>query len=408
MAGGVLLVGCATAPKPIETVRAAATKTALASTARMSASIKSVSGPLAKGVTYDGEFDFAAHRGRFSFDASALGLPTSAGNLDAVFDYESGAVVYVKYPQIAQVIAGKSWIKVDVGAATAKATGVDMSSLFVSQGSDPTSGLRLLTGASQVTKVGSEPVRGTPTTHFHVITDINKAADAAPPQARDALQKLAALYVVKTVPVDVWLDAQNRMRRYEQVADPANLKLPAPAQAAASAAGPVTIHLELFDFGAAVDVQIPPQDQIADLSQLQRTASTPATPPPPAGPTSPAKGAYLARANAICSTMNAKTTALPDPGTDPLQQATVTSQAVAITEDALRQLRALPVPAGDAVTISAILSKVDVVVADANKLAAALRSGDQAQSRTLEAQLQTDTTSANTAAVAYGLTVCGS
>jgi hypothetical protein len=218
---------------------------------------------------------------------------------------------------------------------------------------------------------------------------------------------LADLYVAKSVPIDVWLDSQGRLRRYEQVTDPANLKLPAQSQAAAMTAGAITIHVELFDFGSTVDVNLPPADQVADLSQLQGGASPSAT-PPASRTASPAKAAYVAQANAICTVMNDKTAALPNPGNDPQQQATVTSETVAITSDALRQLRTLPPPAGDAATLDAIFAKVEVVLADGTKLAAALRAGDQAGSQTLVATLQADTSAANNAANAYGLTVCGS
>lgn len=404
---GVLVTGCGSGTTPLQTVRSSANETAGVRTAQMSATIKSESGPLAKGLSYNGAFDFSAHRGRFQLDPSALGIKASVGTIDAVFDFSNGLIVYVTYPQVSQVIPGKSWIKVDVGAVTAATTGVNVNSLFLGGGSDPTSGMRLLAGAAQVTRVGTETVRGTPTTHFHVIVDVDKAAAAAPPQAREAMQKLAALYIVKSLPLDVWLDGQGRMRRYQQVMKPADLKFPAQSQAAVNAAVPISINIELFDFGGPVDVTLPPADQVADLAQLQRGASSPATPsgsPPP----SPAKAAYISRANAICTVMNHQTGALGDPGNDPQQQATVTSQSAAIASDALRQLRALPAPPGDATALNAIFAKVDVVVADATKLAAALRAGDQSKAQTLEATLQADTRAANDAANAYGLTVCGS
>jgi hypothetical protein len=391
----------------LDLVQSAASKTTTVSTARLSATIKSASGPLAKGLNYDGAFDFAMHRGRFQFDPSALGIPQAAGSVDALFDFSNGLIVYVKIPQIGEIVPGKSWIKFDAGALAAKATGTDLSSIFAGQGSDPTSGLRLLAGAKQVTKAGSEVVRGTPTTHFHVIVDVNRAADAAQPQARDAMRKLADLYVNKTFPIDVWLDGQSRLRRLEQVVDPANLKLPGQLHPAPATSGPITIHVELFDFGSAVDTALPPADQIADSSQLQNGASPPA-PPAASGPTSPAKVSYLARGNAICKDMNDKTAALPNPGTDPQQLATVTAEGVAITSAALRQLRALPVPPGDAVTLHAAFAKVDAVVADGIRLVAALRAGDQASAQAVEAKLQADTTTANDAANAYGLTACGS
>ncbi len=384
----------------LQTVQAAATKTSAASTADLSATIKSDTGPFAKGLTYTGGFDFAAHRGRLQFDPAALGIPGVSGNLEAVFDFSSGLVVYVHFPALASRLGGKSWLKVDAAALSARATGVDLNSLLQGQSSDPASGLRLLAGATQVTKVGSESVRGTPTTHFHVIIDVDKAAASAPPQSQAAMRKLADLYTVKTIPVDAWLDSSNRVRRSVMVIDTANLKLPS---GPSKPTGKFTITTELFNFGAAVDATPPPADQVADFSKLLGGQAA-----GPTGQASAAKAAYIAKANAIRQTMNDKTAALPDPGNDPVAKANKEEQGAAITAAALRQLRALATPPGDTATIRAIYAKIDVLLADLSADVAALRHGNQAQSQTIEARLTADSDAANAAANAYGLTVCGS
>ena len=107
-----------------------------------------------------------------------------------------------------------------------------------------------------------------------MIVDVDKAAAAAPARIRRAMRRMAGLYLVKTFPVDVWLDKDNEVRRYEQVTDPAKLKLPEATRAAVSASGPISIHIELFDFGSPVEAQVPPADQVADVAQLQRLGSS--------------------------------------------------------------------------------------------------------------------------------------
>ncbi|MEA3019945.1 MAG: hypothetical protein QOI47_1469, partial [Actinomycetota bacterium] len=102
--GGMLATGCSGGSSPLQTVRAAAGKTTSVTSARMSMSITSASGPLAKGLMYDGAFNFAEHRGRFTFDASSLGIPGSAGAFAMVIDASKGSVVYVKYPQISRLL----------------------------------------------------------------------------------------------------------------------------------------------------------------------------------------------------------------------------------------------------------------------------------------------------------------
>jgi hypothetical protein len=385
----------------LQTVQASAGKTTAASTVELSATIKSDTGVFAKGLSYTGGFDFAAHRGRLQFDPAALAIPSVSGKFEAIFDSSAGLVIYVHFPALASQLGGKSWVKIDAGALGSKASGVDLNSLLQGQSSDPTSGLRLLAGATQVTKVGSESVRGTPTTHFHVIIDIDKAAAAAPAQSRDAMRKLADRYTVKTFPVDAWLDSSNRVRRSVVVIDTANLKLPA---SAGTPTGKFTVTTELFNFGAPVDAALPPANQVADFSQLAGGGQSSVS----SGQVSAAKAAYIAKANAICQTMVDKTSALPDPGTDPVAKANVDQQGSAITATALRQLRALPTPPGDAAKIRAIYAKIDVLLSDVSAEIAALRAGNQAQAQTLEARINDDTAASNAASNAYGLTVCGS
>lgn len=267
-------------------------------------------------------------------------------------------------------------------------------------------------GASKVTKVGSESIRGVKTTHYAVVIDVDKAVLAAPPAAQDAMRQLAGLYTVKTLPLDVWLDAQQRVRRYQQTLDLSTLKLPAAAKANNVLGSQLSIKFELYDFGAPVDVQVPAPDQVTDLAQLGALAggsgSGSQVPAVASGAFPPAKAAYVAQANAICQVMNDKTQALGDPGTDPLKEAMIFEQGVAITGAALGQLRALVPPPGDAVMVQAIFAKVELVLADAAQESVALRAGDQAKAQTIMTKLNADSTAANDASNAYGLTVCGS
>src|SRR5207245_1455114 len=102
---------------------------------------------------------------------------------------------------------------------------VDFNQIMQAQTNDPTSGLRLLRGAETVTNVGPEQVRGTGTTHYALVVNIDKAAASAPASAQDAMRKLAALYTVKDFNVDVWLDGDGRVRRFQQTIDGSTIKL---------------------------------------------------------------------------------------------------------------------------------------------------------------------------------------
>src|SRR5207248_8877493 len=108
LAGTVAAVSHATGRvTPLDAVRAASSRTLEAHTARLSLSMKSASGPLAKGVTEDGAVDFANKKGSLQVDPSALGVPGFTQKIEAVFDFAAtGAVVYMHIPQLARETGG--------------------------------------------------------------------------------------------------------------------------------------------------------------------------------------------------------------------------------------------------------------------------------------------------------------
>jgi len=118
------------------------------------------------------------------------------------------------------------------------------------------------------------------------------------------------------------------------------------------------------------------------------------------------KVAYIAKANAICATMNARTKALGRPGRDVAQAIRASEESRAIAAQALRQLRALPAPPADAAALERIYSKVDALIADYPRLSAALRTGRRAAIVSAATQFATDGQAANAASKSYGLTVC--
>jgi hypothetical protein len=118
--------------------------------------------------------------------------------------------------------------------------------------------------------------------------------------------------------------------------------------------------------------------------------------------------AYIAKANAICTRLNAQSNAIKDPGPDPIAVANTLDRATTITSSVLKQLRALPMPAADVATLRALYAKVDRIVADAHRTAAAsFGAGDTASGKRLVAVIDADSKAANDASNAYGLTVCG-
>ena len=105
--------------------------------------------------------------------------------------------------------------------------------------------------------------------------------------------------------------------------------------------------------------------------------------------------------------MNDKLRALPAAGSDLEKVADQSTSGLEIVTDALRQLRSLPQPPGDEATLNATYTKVDVMVADYQPFIAALRAGDRAAAKSLQAKVKAEESAANDAFNAYGLLVCG-
>jgi hypothetical protein len=117
--------------------------------------------------------------------------------------------------------------------------------------------------SSSVTKVGTESVRGAPTTHYRADVDFAKAAAKRGLPAADitALEKALG---TNTLPVDLWIDGQGAARRLQY-------HVPLPKVSTTSAAGQsgeLTETLDLYDFGVPVAVSPPPASQVAELGSI--------------------------------------------------------------------------------------------------------------------------------------------
>lgn len=105
---------------------------------------------------------------------------------------------------------------------------------------DPLSSFEQLGPALKtVTFVGTEDVDGEELRHYAVVADTSKL---------ESLQDApSGSGVPAEVDYDLWFDDRFRMRRMEMTMDMAQ---------------PVTVEAEMFDWGAPVDIEAPPEDQV--------------------------------------------------------------------------------------------------------------------------------------------------
>jgi hypothetical protein len=132
-------------------------------------------------------------------------------------------------------------------------------------GGDPTQALWYLKSAtSKVERVGSEQVRGTPTTRYAATFDAAKVAALAPEEFQGSVEEMGLSF---PKPADVWIDEQGRLRKIHYAM---TMKVPKEMGAAATAMTN-ELTMELYDFGVTVNVTPPPADQVEVIKPDQPT-----------------------------------------------------------------------------------------------------------------------------------------
>lgn len=224
-------------------VRAAYDKTAEAESARMTVRMKMA----AEGttVTSDGEGVLDLAEGDSVMTIEAQGERLEQRVVDQV--------LYQKAPG-QKAPGGKPWIKIDL-QKVAEQQGVNNQQI-----GDPaqTAAYAKAITDKDVTEVGTEKVDGVNTTHYRVSVDVARLPGG------DQMRKQLG----PTLPMQVWLDDEGRLRR-QQI----DMTVKGPASASAEPDGgaapqqlKMTTVMEFSDFGTEVDAEAPRADQVTDMT----------------------------------------------------------------------------------------------------------------------------------------------
>ena len=197
-------------------------------------------------ISGKGAFDTPAKRLEISVDAAGI-------SVDELID---GTTIYIKIPG-AEATLGTPWAKADLKAVS-PSTAASISGGSTG-GTDPSQMLTLLKATGTVKPAGTEDVRGTSSTHYHVIVDLDKALAKQPPAARAALSKFIKTYEQWTgshsLPMEVFIGG-GRVTRISFALDVCT------AQGKAHTA----ISMDLYDYGAQNVADPPPADQVTDIT----------------------------------------------------------------------------------------------------------------------------------------------
>ena len=251
----LLAAGCGTTVAQTGTgTFSAAVAKAKAETTRIAITTTMQAPGMSVSFTETGEIDFAHSRGFISMQAPMA--------MTAVFVPPD---MYIKLPGGSGALPkGKSWLAVPTGTPGGDAAG--LGSLLGPFGSgnpaDLLASLMAISGSER--RLGAATVRGVPVTGFGVNIDPAKAAARVPNWERASFQQFAKSLGSGTIPVDVWVDGQNQVRRVR-------LSLSALGSTAlAGALGKTKLveSTDYYDFGVPVHVSAPPAAEVANLSQL--------------------------------------------------------------------------------------------------------------------------------------------
>jgi hypothetical protein len=229
-----------------------------------------------------GGFDTPAKRAHLTFDLSSLaelfeslgsGLGgTVTGDLGSPDDWQleaiqDGDTAYIRFPLLAKELpAGKTWIKGDAKDLSNASAG-QMSQFGSLAGTDPRDVFGFLKAVfGSIEAVGSEEIRGVDTSHYRAVIDTAKLQQLVPEAQRQSLgglEQSAAQAGLSELPLDIWIDAEQRVRKLS-----IDLDVKQPGTEASVKASLVA---ELFDYGAPLDLELPPADQVVDAATLKKT-----------------------------------------------------------------------------------------------------------------------------------------
>jgi hypothetical protein len=273
--GGVAMSGCG-ASATLDPLARAAEVTSQQSGARISLSMKfsapGLSGANSIAMSAEGYFDERKRSGVMTMDLSGIpgvsALPGGGSSIKMIFLYP---VIYMNMPLLAgKMPAGKTWMKLDISKAAA-AAGVGSSQLGSLEQNDPTKFLDYLRASSgAVATLGSQSIDGVPTTHYSATLQMSRILDRLPggqqAAAKAALEKLGS---AGSIPVEVWVDAQGRVRRMQMsLSGLAGASGPA---AAAGIGGSITI--DFTSYGPVPAVVAPPASEVFDMSEMLKNGA---------------------------------------------------------------------------------------------------------------------------------------
>lgn len=277
-AGALVLTGCGSGggakpasagrPEAVAAVRAATATTVDAGSSRTRTTMTMTSGDRTVTLTGQGLFDYRRRVGTVSLD-----VPKDSGLTGPLQEVVTPEALYMK--NATPGVPADKWVRIEV-------RGLADGNLISGGSADPTTSFEILRGVNDdVVLAGTEKLGADDVRKYTGTLDIRKAHDLTPENQRAPLAAALKSFASPTIPFEVLLDAQGRLRKVQEEFNLASGGSGGKAERTAK----VVSAAELYDFGVPVQVQPPRPDElyVADGAATP-PAGAPASPAAPASP----------------------------------------------------------------------------------------------------------------------------
>lgn len=233
----------------------------------MQFSSSALPGPIS--ATGAGRFDRSARSGSLAFSMDLSAIPQVSQALGSsrlrLVELISGTDAYIRLPAVLtrRLPSGKPWLKINLAQVAANGGVPGLGSLINNPTSnDPSQLLQYLRATSgSVTKVGTSSVRGIPTTVYRATINLDRVPGALPAadraKAQQAIAAIERVAHVHQIPVTVWIDSHNLVRR---------LQTSLTESLSNGQSGSVRITADILDYGPQAPPVLPPPSQVTDIT----------------------------------------------------------------------------------------------------------------------------------------------
>lgn len=240
---------------PLNPVAAAAERTQAEPGARFAMKALYTSPALPQPMTASGHGAYSSETGRSAMTLK-MDLPqVGATTMEMVGD---GTTMYMRMDKfLGQLPGGKEWIEVDPFG------GVSEEELMAG-GGDAESSLQMLSATGGVEEMGREKVRGVATQRYRATLDLAAVGEVLRDEGKDEMADQFDEYVAmgpSAPTVEVSIDAKEIVRRFRMV-----MEIPATD---GDPSMTMDMRMELFDFGAEPEIELPDSSRVLDTTALQ-------------------------------------------------------------------------------------------------------------------------------------------